>query len=63
MKTLIANYLNGNLAEARRAAKRFTFANITCNLVDSLGYSPEKAKLTAHWLKTGVGYQAACDAI
>ena len=63
MKTLIDNYTNGNLAEARRAAKRFTLANITRNLVDSLGYSARRAVLTAAWLKTGEGYQAACDAI
>ena len=62
MKNLITNYINGNLAEARRAAKRYSFARIT-NAFFYLGYSAEKARLTARWLKTGEGYQAACDAI
>ena len=62
MKTLLNNYLNGNLAEARRAAKRHSFAHIALTLF-YLGYSMDKAELTARWLKTGEGYQAACDAI
>ena len=63
MKNLLANYIDGNLAEARRAAKRHSFASIAWTLVEGWGYSAEKAGLTAHWLKTGEGYQAACDAI
>ena len=62
MKNLITNYINGNLAEARRAAKRHSFATIAWTLVEECGYSTEKARLTARWLKTGEGYQAACDA-
>ena len=62
MKTLIANYVNGNLKDARRAAKRFSHATIRAALMESLGYSLHKAALTADWLKTGEGFQAACDA-
>lgn len=62
MKTLIENYQNGNLKAARNAAKRFSYAALREALMEMLGYSLNKAALTADWLKTGEGFQAACDA-
>jgi len=62
MKSLVNNYLNGNLATARKQARRFTHAAIRAALQDELGYSEHKAALTADYLKTGDGFQAACDA-
>ena len=62
MKTLVTNFANGNLKDARKAAKRFSHAALRSALMESLGYSPHKAALTADWLKTGEGFQAACDA-
>ena len=62
MKTMIENYVNGNLKDARRAAKRFSHAAIRAALRESLGYSLNKAALTADWLKTGEDFQTACDA-
>ena len=62
MKSLIENYMNGNLSECRRQAKRHSRASIENALVEMLGYTNEKAYLTALWMKTGEGFQAACDA-
>ena len=62
MKSLIENYINGNLSDARYMARNYTLARIRSELIDSLGYTFEKAQLTAEYLKTGEGYQAACDA-
>lgn len=62
MKTMIENYVNGNLATARKQAKRHSHAAIRAALQESLGYSLNKAALTADWLKTGENFQAACDA-
>lgn len=62
MKSLISNYVNGNLRDARKQAARHSHAAIRSALMESLGYSLHKAALTADWLKTGEGFQAACDA-
>lgn len=62
MKTLLENYVNGNLKDARKQAARFSHKAIRAALMDGLGYSLNKAALTADWLKTGEGFQAACDA-
>lgn len=62
MYKMINNYVNGNLTEAKAQAKKYTVARIREELIDSLGYTFEKAQLTAEYLKTGEGYQAACDA-
>ena len=62
MKTMIENYVNGNLAAARKQARRHSHAAIRQALIETLGYSLGKAALTADWLKTGHGFQAACDA-
>lgn len=61
MDTMIDNYMNGNIADARKQAKRFSLLAIRAALID-LGYSENKATLTAHHMKTGEGWQAACDA-
>ena len=62
MTTMIDNYINGNLADAREQAKRFKAPAIRETLTEDYGYSFEKATLTAEYLKSGEGYQAACDA-
>lgn len=61
MQTMIDNYLNGNLTDAKRQAKRFSVASIRAAL-EECGYSFRKATLTAEYLKTGNGFQLACDA-
>jgi len=62
MKTLIENYINGNISTARKQAKRFSGLKIQEALIEDYGYSQKKAFLTAKHLKTGEGWQAACDA-
>lgn len=62
MNSLLNNYQNGNLSTARKQARRFSHAAIRSALVELLGYSANKAALTADFLKTGKGFQAACDA-
>ena len=62
MKTMIENYVNGNLRDARRQAKRHSHRDIRDALQAMLGYSERMAALTADWLKTGFGFQEACDA-
>lgn len=61
MNKLIDNYINGNLKEARHAAKRFTHANIRHGLIARYGYSLKKACLCADWLKDRDCWQATCD--
>ncbi|MEI6423721.1 MAG: hypothetical protein WCP55_16000 [Lentisphaerota bacterium] len=61
MEQLIDNFINGNLNDARKQAKRFKLIAIRTRLED-YGLSFKKAQLIAEYLKTGEGYQAACDA-
>ena len=62
MNKLVENYINGYIRDARYMARQYTHANIRIALIDYAGYSFKKATLTAEFLKTGEGYQAACDA-
>lgn len=62
MKTLIENYINGNLSTVRKAAKRHSHAALRAALIELCGYSLNKAALVADWMKTGENFQAACDA-
>lgn len=61
MTALVANYENGNLSDARNQAVKRSGLAIATALV-ARGYSENKARLVARWLKTGEGWQAACDA-
>ena len=63
MNSLIQNYLNGNITTARKQAKRFTYKQLREALREQAGYSLHKALLTADFLKTGEGWQEACDAV
>jgi predicted alpha/beta-fold hydrolase len=55
MKTLINNYENGNLKDARKQAKRHSQRNIRLALMD-YGYSFEGATIIAEYLKTGENF-------
>lgn len=59
---MIQNFINGNLKDAKKQAKRFSELRIFTALRENYGFSEKKALLTAHYLKTGEGFQAACDA-
>jgi len=64
MKTLIENYINGNLSDAKRQAKpkRITLRAISDALQNDYGYSEHKAIMTAYYLKGQCTFQEACDA-
>lgn len=61
MQRLIENYINGNLADAKRQAKRFAMTGIRKGLLD-YGYSLPAAVAIADFLKGHGSFQAACDA-
>lgn len=61
MNTLIANYQNGNLNDARRAAARHTFPALLVAL-QAAGYGPKATIAIAAYLKDQGTFQAACDA-
>ncbi len=62
MNSMLNNYVNGNLWDARKQASRFSHAAIRNALRALFGYSIRKAALVADYLKTGEDFQAACDA-
>ena len=62
MKTLIENYINGNITTARKQAKRHGLGTIRRALEEDFGFSALKSALVAIFLKTGEGWQASCDA-
>ena len=61
MQRLADNLINGNLADARHQAKRYSFTTIWEWLVNDLGWTVEKSILAARYLKTGENFQAYCD--
>ena len=62
MQQLVETYLNGNISDARKSAKHRSHKTIRLGFMDFAGYSFENATLTADFLKTGIGFQEACDA-
>jgi hypothetical protein len=63
MKMMIANLINGNLTDAKRMAESKNRAKIILFLVENYGWSLDKARCAAIYLKTGDGFQAYCDAV
>lgn len=62
MERMLNNFINGNLTDAKKQARRFGCGQIRTALIDQYGYSFRKATLTAEWLKGQGDWQAACDA-
>lgn len=62
MQSLIENLINGNLTDARKQAKRKSFAAIVDYLHLNCGWSTDRSNKAAIYLKTGEGWQAYCDA-
>jgi hypothetical protein len=62
MKTMIENLINGNVTTAREQAKGKSGLAIMRALRDDYGWSQDKSEKAAHFLKTGEGWQAYCDA-
>ncbi len=61
MQAMFNNYINGNLTDAKKQARRFSFDRIRLFLIDS-GYSENRAAAVAGYLKGLVPFQTACDA-
>lgn len=62
MENMVSNLINGNLADARKQARRHRQSTIKDWLEYHAGWSTEKAFRAARFLKTGEGWQAYCDA-
>jgi hypothetical protein len=57
---MIDNLINGNLLDARKAAKRYGFMKIRQHMLD-LGYPESEANATAWYLKGLMTFQRYCD--
>jgi len=62
MENMINNLINGNLANARRQARRYSLEIIALHCIKELQWSHEKAIAAASYLKRAGGFQAYCDA-
>lgn len=64
MNSCINNYINGNLKDAKRQAKRFSGVALYRTLRESYGYSHPSAFAIAFYLKhpSQIRYDAACKA-
>lgn len=64
MKTVINNYINGNLSDAKRGAKQYSDRKLADYMIENFGYEPSKARIIAFYLKSqgGITFQMACDA-
>ena len=62
MDTMIDNFINGNLTDAKRQAKRFSLHKIYTALLER--YNVRKASAIAVYLKnpSQISFQATCDA-
>jgi hypothetical protein len=62
MNSMIENFINGNLTDAKKQAKRFNLFRIVETLREEFGFSAHKSLKTAEYLKGYGSFQAACDA-
>lgn len=61
---MLDNYVNGNLKDARRQAKYMSYNDIgQAILTRGLATTAQGVLAIMNYLKTGTGYQAACDAV
>lgn len=61
MQNMIDNLINGNLATAKKQAKRFKQVDIMQYCIDN-GFSFEKSVAMAMYLKNQIEFQQYCDA-
>ncbi len=61
MENVIENYINGNLTDAKRQAKRYGARAIRERLLE-YGYTLVASVAIADFLKGDGSFQAACDA-
>jgi hypothetical protein len=63
VNSMIENYINGNLADAKKQAKRHSYAAIVRALAYDRGWGFVEAGAAAAFLKGTGTFQAACDAV
>lgn len=61
MQRVIENYINGNLTDAKKGAKRCGFQALRTELQENYGYSFRAADAIALYLKGQMGFQEHCD--
>lgn len=62
MHSIIENLINGNLTDAKQAAKRFALFDIARAACADFGMTRNKAIMAAAYLKGRATFQAYCDA-
>jgi hypothetical protein len=62
LEKIINNYINGNLTDAKNGAKRTNIRALRDYMIEHYGYSNNKARLIALYLKGEATFQEACDA-
>jgi hypothetical protein len=60
--TMINNYINGNLADAKEQARKHPLMKIIAVLRDDYGYQAEYATTIARYLKGQASFESACEA-
>lgn len=53
VKHCLDNFINGNLSDARRQAKRYSSRTLHDTLEDQYGFSFDRSYRIVHYLKTG----------
>ncbi len=62
METMFDNLINGNLATAKKQAKRFNWGRIFEYARNDLGWSEAKSLAVTRWIKGETTFQSYCDA-
>ena len=61
IQTIIDNYINGNLTDAQKGAKRVSLQALVNFLEMNWGYDYNKALLTACYLKNQISFGDLCN--
>ena len=61
IQSILENLINGNITDAKKAAKRVSEKKITDWAIGNLGYDCQEGRVTALFLKGKMDYQNYCD--
>ena len=62
IETAVDNLINGNLTHARKSARGLTYSDIFNWLTYSVGWSENRSRACADYLKNRIDFQAYCNA-
>ena len=62
LKRIVDDLINGNLVDARKRVKRYSYMKLTEAFQEYAGYTLNKAYLATCYVKSGNNFQAYCDA-